>query len=200
MVRFVRNRTNDPSAASQSEADTRTEAFALLYDDLFEPVYRYCRIRITNPSDAEDMTAAIFAKAFASYPPEKLESTRSWLFAIAHNMIANHYRNRGHRHRTEPLDDMIEIVDPGDLPEQVIVAADERRSLHHALDELTGDQRQVIELRLSGLTGPEIAEILGRSHAAVKMLQLRAVERLRRLLDPAASIEIMKEEEGHARR
>jgi len=81
MVRFVRNRANDPSAASQSEADTLAEAFALLYDDLFEPVYRYCRIRVTNPSDAEDMTAPIFTKAFASYPPDALSAPkthRSW--------------------------------------------------------------------------------------------------------------------------
>jgi DNA-directed RNA polymerase specialized sigma24 family protein len=41
----------------------------------------------------------------------------------------------------------------------------------------------VVELRLAGLTGPEIAASLGKSHAAVKMLQLRAVQKLRILLD-----------------
>ena len=41
------------------------------------------------------------------------------------------------------------------------------------------DQREVIELRLAGLTGREIAEAMERSVDAVKMLQLRAMKRLR---------------------
>ncbi|MGH2551154.1 MAG: RNA polymerase sigma factor [Thermomicrobiales bacterium] len=79
-----------------------------------------------------------------------------------------------------------------------MVEADERRSLHAALSLLTDDQRQVVELRLAGLTGPEIAEIVERSHAAVKMLQLRAIERLRQILDPP--IQIVNKEDDHARR
>lgn len=200
MGRFGRNRATDREAVSPGEADARARAFALLYDELFDPVYRYCRIRIADPSDAEDMAAAIFARAFAAYPPAKQESTRSWLFAIAHNMIANHYRSREQHRRIAPLDDTLQITDPGALPDQLVIAADERHSVQTALSELTGDQRRVVELRLAGLTGPEIAGVLGRSHAAVKMLQLRAIERLRLILAPTTSIRIMEEEEGHARR
>jgi DNA-directed RNA polymerase specialized sigma24 family protein len=47
------------------------------------------------------------------------------------------------------------------------------------LNDLPADQRRVIELRLAGLTGAEIAGVLNRSVAAVKMLQLRAMTRLR---------------------
>jgi RNA polymerase sigma-70 factor (ECF subfamily) len=195
MIRFGRNRAK---GTSEVEADPRDQAFAALYAEYFEPVYRYCRIRIADPHDAEDLAAAIFAKAFAAFPPAKREATRSWLFAIAHNLLANHYRGRAQRNRTEPLDDELDYIDPGALPEQIIVAADERRSLNAALSALTGDQRQVVELRLAGLTGPEIAEIIGRSHAAVKMLQLRAIERLRQILDP--SIQIVTREDDHARR
>lgn len=66
------------------------------------------------------------------------------------------------------------------------MAADEHRELAAAIAKLAPDQRKVIELRLAGLTGPEIARMLGRSHAAVKMLQLRAVERLRDYLEVSA--------------
>lgn len=195
MIRFGRNRAN---GANGTGAESPGEAFAVLYEEFFDAVYRYCRIRVADPHDAEDLAAAIFAKAFAAFPPAKRESTRSWLFAIAHNMLANHYRGRAQRNRIEPLDDGLDYIDPGALPDQIIVAADERRSLHTALALLTDDQRQVVELRLAGLTGPEIAEIVGRSHAAVKMLQLRAIERLRQILDP--SIQIMTQEDDHARR
>lgn len=197
MIRFGHNRA---SGANGFEADPNGETFAGLYEEFFDTVYRYCRIRVADRRDAEDLAAAIFTKAFAAFPPAKRESNRSWLFAIAHNMLANHYRGSARRNRVQPLDDELEIVDPSALPEQIIVAADERQSLQAALSQLTGDQRQVVELRLAGLTGPEIAEVVGRSHAAVKMLQLRAIERLRHVLDPSASTHIMKEEEGHARR
>ena len=195
MIRFGRNRAKE---TGEVDADPRDQVFAALYAEYFESVYRYCRIRVADAHDAEDLAAAIFAKAFAAFPPAKRESTRSWLFAIAHNMLANHYRGRAQRNRTESLDLELDYIDPGELPEQIIVAADERRSLHAALSTLTDDQRQVVELRLSGLTGPEIAEIVGRSHAAVKMLQLRAIERLRQILDP--TIQIMTQEDDHARR
>jgi RNA polymerase sigma-70 factor (ECF subfamily) len=200
MVRIGRNRTRDRGDASGNDPDARASAFALLYDELFESVYRYCRIRIADPIDAEDMTAAIFTRAFAAYPPARAEATRSWLFAIAHNMVANHYRDRDHRRLLESLDHALEIVDPGVPPDQSVIAADERQSLHRALDSLTGDQCKVVELRLAGLTGPEIAVVLGRSHAAVKMLQLRAIERLRQTLDPYPSLCVIEEEEGYARR
>jgi DNA-directed RNA polymerase specialized sigma24 family protein len=59
------------------------------------------------------------------------------------------------------------------------MAEDERRTLRALLAPLPVDQRRVLELRLAGLTGAEIAVVLARSVAAVKMLQLRAMTRLR---------------------
>jgi RNA polymerase sigma factor (sigma-70 family) len=59
------------------------------------------------------------------------------------------------------------------------VRNDDARVLRDALSHLNDDQRHVIELRLSGLKGPEIASVLGRSESAVKMLQFRAMKRLR---------------------
>jgi DNA-directed RNA polymerase specialized sigma24 family protein len=55
------------------------------------------------------------------------------------------------------------------------------------LARLPRDQRQVVELRLAGLTNQEIAEVLERSVPATKMLQVRAMSRLRSLIEPAAS-------------
>ena len=49
---------------------------------------------------------------------------------------------------------------------------------------LTNDQRQVVELRLAGVTGPEIRETLGRSRSWVDTTQHRAVQKLRAVLAP----------------
>jgi DNA-directed RNA polymerase specialized sigma24 family protein len=47
---------------------------------------------------------------------------------------------------------------------------------------LPPDQRRILELRLAGLTGPEIAAVLGKRLGAVKVAQSRAIARLRQIL------------------
>jgi RNA polymerase sigma-70 factor (ECF subfamily) len=74
------------------------------------------------------------------------------------------------------------VVDPSISPEDAAIAADGRRQIVELLAALPEDQRRVIELRLAGLSGNEIAESIGKSVAAVKMLQHRAMQRFRRIL------------------
>jgi RNA polymerase sigma-70 factor (ECF subfamily) len=76
----------------------------------------------------------------------------------------------------------IDLVDPAPSPDEAVAAALRVDRLDAALAALPADQRRVLELRLSGLSSPEVAHVLGRSPIAVRSLQFRAVERLRRLL------------------
>ena len=80
---------------------------------------------------------------------------------------------------TSPLEAALEIVDPGLTPEETATATLERHTVLEAVGRLPDDQRTAIELRLAGLSGPEVAAVMGRSHDAVKKLQLRALARLR---------------------
>ena len=153
--------------------------FAALYERYLDPVYRYCYRRLATRETAEDATSQVFFKALASLPTFRAGSFRAWLFTIAHNVVTDSYRRR---RPTQTLDDMPEPEDPAHGPEERAVAADERRNLHALLGRLTADQQRVLELRLAGLTGAEIAAVLGRDVAAIKMLQLRAMRRLRVLL------------------
>jgi RNA polymerase sigma-70 factor (ECF subfamily) len=183
--------------------DDRTAQFAALYDEYVDPIYRYCRLRIGNPAEAEDAAALVFTKAFAAFTPEDDRSFRSWLFTIAHNVVVDHYRAQASGRIAHPLENADHIVDPTATPEDLASLAEERRTLRDALEQLPADQQRVIELRLAGLTGPEIAEALNRSHGAVKMLQLRAVNRLRELLAPSAPTSHQQhqtEEIGHGSR
>jgi RNA polymerase sigma factor (sigma-70 family) len=74
------------------------------------------------------------------------------------------------------------LVDRGKSPEEHAVAGDELAALDRALDRLTEQQRQIVELRLAGLRGPEIARVLGIKPQAVKSAHFRAFHRLRALL------------------
>ena len=60
--------------------------------------------------------------------------------------------------------------------------AEGQRSVEALLSRVTPQQARILELRLAGLTGPEIAEVLDCSLAAVKIGQVRGYGRLREIL------------------
>lgn len=157
-------------------------AFEHLYEAYFIPIYWYCHSRLGDSMAAEDAASTIFARALAAGPRYDDPSLRSWLFGIAHNVLANTFRAA---RPSAPLEAASDLPDPEPPMDEVVVAAEERDRLLRALDGLPPDQRQVVALRIAGLSGPEIARILGRSHGAIKMLQLRAFASLRDLLTDA---------------
>ena len=188
---------NDAAAemAVITQARENPLAFAPLYRRLFPAVYGYCSRRLGDPEEAIDATAQTFTRALAALPrfipdPERPGATfRSWLFAIAHNTVVDAERRRcrgPHSHSADETPETIRalgrLVDTGPSPEEWVVAADEGRRLRSLLLQLTEGQRHVVELRLAGLTGAEIAASLGISVGAVKAMQFRAYARLRTLL------------------
>jgi RNA polymerase sigma factor (sigma-70 family) len=81
-----------------------------------------------------------------------------------------------------PLDAALQALDPSPTVEDQAAVADRRRSVSDALTHLPEEQRRVVELRLAGFTGPEVATTLGRSHDSVRTTQRRALTGLRVLL------------------
>jgi RNA polymerase sigma-70 factor (ECF subfamily) len=155
-------------------------AFAPLYTLYFDPIYRYCYHRLGSWEAAEDATSIVFTNVLAALPRYRSDGRpgafRSWLFTIAHNVVASELTARSPGLSSVTIDG---LVDPAAGPEADALAAVERQTVRAALAHLPADQRQAIELRLAGLTGREIARELGRSHEAVKMLQQRALAHLR---------------------
>lgn len=157
-------------------------AFAPLYLRYVDPVYRYCYARLGEKTSAEDLTAEVFARALAGIGGYRGDRPfRSWLFAVAHNTVANAHRARARRPE-DPLPEAEVGVDPAPLPDEVAESTETRLEVLALLARLPADQRRILELRLAGLTGAEIAEALGRSPGAVKIAQVRAYARLRDLL------------------
>jgi RNA polymerase sigma factor (sigma-70 family) len=154
-------------------------AFEPLYRRYADRVYRYCLRRLDEPDRAADATSAIFIKVMQSIDHCQPESFRSWLFSIAHNTTIDARRTtRDHA----PLDDAGIVHSREPDPEELITREEARLEIVALLDHLTPDQRHVVELRLAGLDGYEIAQALGRSRASVDTAQSRAITRLRRLL------------------
>lgn len=162
-------------------------AFARLYEIYYDDVYRYCYHRLRDISAAEDAASVVFTNALAALPRfrvgDRAGTFRSWLFVIAHNVVVNQRRSR-ERWRVLPLTSAEDIRDGDPSPEDAAMAAEARQTIHDVLDQLTAQQRQVVELRLSGLSDAEIGQVLGRRQGAIRAAQFRAVARLRAILVP----------------
>jgi RNA polymerase sigma factor (sigma-70 family) len=175
----------DADASLVERARTDPQAFARLYRRYADPVYRYCFRRLGTREAAEDATQLIFEKALHALPTFRATgSIRGWIFAIAHNALSDHFRT-SHPHR--PFDDALQVVDPSASPEDLAIQAEEGRQIRALMVKLTPRERQLLELRLAGLTDYEIAESLGQSYGSVRTMQFRTVVKLRSLLAAANS-------------
>jgi RNA polymerase sigma-70 factor (ECF subfamily) len=172
-------RAADDDALLVARAQADPSAFASLYDRYVDAVYRYCQRRLGDRAAAEDATSIIFTRAFVNLPQFRAGSFRGWLFTIAHHVVADEYR-RGRP--VSPLEMADGTADPAPSPEEVAIDAEAAESVRALLARLSPDQRQIVELRLAGLTGEEIVQVLGRSRGAVDALAYRAMTRLRGLV------------------
>lgn len=160
-------------------------AFAPLYQRYATPIYRWMYRETGDPDTAADLTAQVFVQALQrlnQYNPELATSFRPWLFAIARNLLRDSWRR--YRPQASPID----LIDASPGPEEIAVHRTEMDELRAALAHLPERQREIIELRLSGLSMREIAEIQDSTENAVKVAQSRAFKTLRTLLDQKVTV------------
>ncbi|MBA7472636.1 ECF RNA polymerase sigma factor SigW [subsurface metagenome] len=157
------------------------EAFAQLYEEHFDKIYRYVTFKIGNKTEAEDMTQQVFLNALQSISSFKWKGIpfSAWLFRIAHNQVVDYLRSK--KRTTVPLDESLVSNDnnPQLLTEQKL----DIEQLILATEKLTEAQRDVISLRFAGeLSIAQVAKAMGKSQGAVKALQHSAIVALRKTL------------------
>ena len=159
------------------------EAFAQLYENHFDKIFRYVVLKIRNQAEAEDMTQQVFIKAYesiGSYQSQGVPFT-AWLFRIAHNQMVDYVRKQSKR-QTVPLDESLQIMDDCDVEHEVEVKI-EMEKVVLATAKLTKAQREVISLRFAGgLSINEAAKTMRKSEGAIKALQHSAILALRKTL------------------
>ena len=156
------------------------DAFAQLYEANTERIYRYLLARLTEPADAEDITAEVFIQAMKSLPSYKPTGSPfiAWLFRIAHNLAVN-YMKKNARRKEAPL---TETAAGYDSPEDEVLDKVRMGEVIGAMGALTELQRQVLSLRFTtDLSIAEVAKVMNRKEGAVKFLQFSALRALRRV-------------------
>lgn len=158
-------------------------ALAELHDRHFQAVYRYILFRVGDVQLSEDLSSDVFLALLDALKGGKLRSPniRAWLLATANHRVQDEYRKRYQRPQ-DNLDDHDQLPDGQDL-EDSTDNAHNRLRVRSAMQRLSKDQQHVLTLRFSQeLNLEETARALGRTVSAVKVIQFRAVQALRKLL------------------
>jgi RNA polymerase sigma-70 factor (ECF subfamily) len=125
------------------------------------------------------VTAATFAKGLEELPRFEWRGVpySAWLYRVASNLAIRQSRRSG-------WIELSPAVASDDLsPHDAVERSDRAQEVRLAVSALPEDQRQAVVLRFAGdLRHREIAEIMGRSEGAVKLLTFRALTTLRRRL------------------
>lgn len=157
-------------------------AFAALYDRYVDQTFGYVYRRVGHRQTAEDLTSDVFLRAFRRLDSFQWQGVDlgAWIMTIARNRVHDHFKSA--RFRMERASDQTP-EDPDtsaeDDPERVALGRDMAQALGRALEKLSDDHREVIELRfVHDRSVAETAAIMGRTNGATKALQYRALKAL----------------------
>lgn len=202
--------TSAPNAAQELESEREaalvqrakagdSEAWSEIYNLYHRPVFRYFLGRLGDVHLCEDLAATVFLQAVKGINSYVYKGTPflTWLYRIARNVAADHYRSElgrrpsgaaGARSRIpwffrrnssddrEPTDAAVAPAEPAGGGINV-----ERLDLKNALQSLDASQREIIALHYyAGFSLREVAQILGMNERRVYSAQARALVELRR--------------------
>ena len=155
---------------------------------IYSMSYRFTRCR----AEAEDLTQDVFVRAYQTLNSYRAEtgSVSGWLMRVARNLLIDRYRKTRRNVRVDSIRETeFSVHDPRTPSPLQCLARDETAVMvHHALQKLSTDNRNVILLHeLEGLTLYEVAAILHVPVGTVKSRMMRGRRELARILRTPAN-------------
>jgi RNA polymerase sigma-70 factor (ECF subfamily) len=159
------------------------KSFGKLYDTYIKPIYRFIFLRVGRKADAEDIAHHVFLNAWQSIQTYQFKGFpfSSWLYRIAHNAIIDFYRTAKPEVSIDTVAENV-LHDTGSVDETVdrAIAVGEVQA---ALTRLGADEQAVITMRfIDDLSNREIALAIQKTEGAVRVIQHRALKKLKTLV------------------
>ncbi len=159
------------------------KAFGVLYDYYQPKIYRFIFLKVGKKEDAEDLTHQVFLSAWQKIEEyeERGFPFSSWLYQISRNAVIDFYRSRKQNIQLEEIeniigDDLLNSENSLDLKIKI-------EKLMQAIKELKPEYQDVIIMRfVDDLSVKEVAEALNKSEGAIKLMQHRAIKKLKEIL------------------
>jgi RNA polymerase sigma-70 factor, ECF subfamily len=169
---------NDEAALLTRARTLDARALGQIHDQYYPALYRFALYRTGDPAAAEDIAAEVFVRLLdALHARRAPQSTlRGWLFGVAAHLVADHFRHG-------PTESLADSLPGAASPAAEVEALQQRSAVQAALQQLSPEQQNVLALRFGqGASLAETAGTLGKTVNAVKQLQWRAVDALRKAL------------------
>ncbi|MBO0857466.1 MAG: sigma-70 family RNA polymerase sigma factor [Chloracidobacterium sp.] len=162
-------------------------ALAELYDATNRLIYSLVLRVLGDMSSAEEVLIDVYTQVWrqaASYDANR-GAPMAWMATIARSRAIDRLRSGWQQRRKEPIDILGDAPANVASPEESATASERQRFVREALNLLTPEQRQVIELAYySGLSHSEIAEKLSQPLGTVKTRTRLGMMKLREALAP----------------
>ena len=187
---------SDALAVERTLAGER-DAFRVLVERHSHTVFRLAYRMTGNQHDAEEVVQEAFLRAYQKLGQFAARSNfGTWVYRIAANYAIDRMRQRQKEdaRRQSPSaedfdgmenDPMNRVADESPTPERLTQSIELRKQMEHALAALTHAERTAFVMRhWEGCGIEEIAEVLKSNSSAAKNTVFRAVQKLRRALQP----------------
>jgi len=168
----------------QLAIEGQKQAFGELYEHYVKQIWRYVYHRLSSAVEADDMTETVFLKAWENLPTfgrhNRGLNFRAWLYRIAHNAVIDFHRKKTF---DQPVNEALLRVYPASLEKDCPSDEISREELIKALGTLDAISQHILISRfINGLGIGEIASSLSISEGNVRVIQYRALKKLRQLL------------------
>jgi RNA polymerase sigma-70 factor, ECF subfamily len=156
------------------------DEFAEMYQSYQQPIYRFLFWRTRDEATSDDLTSSVFEKAWRARASFHGGSVQAWLYRIARNTLTDHWR----RKQALPLENAEQLANEDTVSVAEQLDTDQAvAELRVALRQLPSDMRRLVELRfIEGLSAKQVGERLGMTEGNVRVVQYRALKRMRKLL------------------
>lgn len=159
-------------------------AFGKLYDRYLPPIYRFVFIKVGRKQDAEDIAQQVFASAWQNIEGFEFKGFpfSSWIYRIASNAVIDYYRTYKGNVSIDAVSE--EHFSEESDNETRVDHAINMSAVRVALTRLEPDQQSVLLMKfVEDLSNKEIADALGKTEGAVRVIQHRALKQLKTHID-----------------
>jgi RNA polymerase sigma-70 factor (ECF subfamily) len=172
-----------------------TDAFRVLVERHSRPLFRLAFRMTGNQQDAEDVVQDSFLRAYRQLGKfDERASFGTWLYRIAVNCSLDLVRSRKRRSEhmapvdSEMEDPVLSLPAPDPTPDRLAMSGEVRERVAEAMNELSASERTAFVLRhFEGMCIDDVSQVLGCQPGAAKHRVFRAVQKLRRALEPLVS-------------
>lgn len=171
-----------PDEELMSLSGQDADAFGEIYRRFKPELTAFVRSRLRGDEmRAEDVVSQIFSNAFRSRRRYREGNVRGWLYQITRNAVTDEFRRA---RPVIPIEDFNDLVDREQGTLEQMTAREAAEELRRMVATLPPPQDEILNLRMAGLTVPQIAKRLGISQEAARSSMYRAFRKLRGELRP----------------